>query len=83
MSVRLDTITRGWAVLTGAEAVRLVLGLVASLVIARALGPEMFGVYAVLAAAVGHRRRAGRRRAEPGGGAAHGADLAALERRDA
>jgi O-antigen/teichoic acid export membrane protein len=38
---------------TGAEALRLVLGLVASLVVARALGPADYGVYAVLAAMVG------------------------------
>jgi O-antigen/teichoic acid export membrane protein len=48
-----DAITRGWAVVTSAEVVRLGLGLVASLVIARALGPAGYGVYAVLAAAVG------------------------------
>jgi O-antigen/teichoic acid export membrane protein len=53
MYVRVDSITRGWAVLTSAEAARLVLGLVASLLIARALGPAQFGVYSVLAAAVG------------------------------
>lgn len=39
--------------MTGAEALRLVLGLVASLVVARALGPADYGVYAVLAAMVG------------------------------
>ena len=49
----LDPITRGWAVVTSAGVVRLGLGLVASLVIARALGPADFGVYAVLAATVG------------------------------
>ena len=51
--VRGDPLTRGWAVLTGAGVARLGLGLVASLVIARALGPAAYGVYAVLAATVG------------------------------
>src|ERR671939_2108683 len=49
----LDPITRGWAVVTSAGVVRLGLGFVASLIIARALGPAHFGVYAVLAAMVG------------------------------
>jgi O-antigen/teichoic acid export membrane protein len=40
-------------VVTSAGVVRLALGLVASLIIARALGPADFGVYAVLAATVG------------------------------
>jgi O-antigen/teichoic acid export membrane protein len=48
-----DPITRGWAVVTSAGVVRLALGFVASLVIARALGPAVFGTYAVLAATVG------------------------------
>jgi O-antigen/teichoic acid export membrane protein len=48
-----DPITRGWAVVTSAGVVRLGLGFVASLVIARALGPAAFGTYAVLAATVG------------------------------
>jgi len=47
-----DPITRGWAVVTSAGVVRLGLGFVASLLIARALGPSDFGVYAVLAATV-------------------------------
>jgi len=49
----LDPVTRGWAVVTSAGVVRLGLGFVASLLIARALGPANFGVYAVLAATVG------------------------------
>src|ERR1700720_3029788 len=49
---RIDPVTRGWAVVTSAGVVRLGLGFVASLVIARALGPTDFGVYAVLAATV-------------------------------
>src|SRR5215468_6231914 len=49
----LDPVTRGWAVVTSAGVVRLGLGFVASLVIARALGPADFGIYAVLAATVG------------------------------
>jgi O-antigen/teichoic acid export membrane protein len=51
--VAADPITRGWAVVTSAGVVRLGLGFVASLVIARALGPGDFGVFAVLAATVG------------------------------
>jgi O-antigen/teichoic acid export membrane protein len=54
MSVKvwIDPVTRGWAVVTSAGVGRLGLGFVASLVIARALGPADFGVYAVLAASV-------------------------------
>lgn len=48
-----DPITRGWALVTSAGVVRLALGFTASLLIARALGPADFGVYAVLAATVG------------------------------
>lgn len=48
-----DPISRGWAVVTSAGVVRLGLGFVASLVIARALGPAGFGAFAVLAASVG------------------------------
>ncbi len=48
----MDAITRGWAVVTSAEVVRLGLGLVASFVVARALGPAGYGVYAVLSATV-------------------------------
>src|SRR5207244_4027525 len=48
-----DPITRGWAVVTSTGVVRLGLGFVASLVIARALGPADFGTFAVLAATVG------------------------------
>src|ERR1051326_3555198 len=51
--VTLDPITRGWAVVTSAGVLRLGLGFIASLLIARALGPADFGVYAVLAASVG------------------------------
>jgi O-antigen/teichoic acid export membrane protein len=53
VALRLDPVTRGWAVVTSAGVGRLGLGLVASLLIARALGPADFGVYAVLAATVG------------------------------
>jgi O-antigen/teichoic acid export membrane protein len=49
----LDPITQGWAVVTGAGLARLALGFVASVVVARTLGPSDFGVYAVLAATVG------------------------------
>jgi O-antigen/teichoic acid export membrane protein len=50
---RIDPITRGWAVVTSAGVLRLGLGFVASLLIARSLGPAAFGTYAVLAATVG------------------------------
>jgi polysaccharide transporter, PST family len=53
MRERWDPIGRGWAVVTSAEVVRLGLGLVASFVVARALGPADYGVYAVLSAMVG------------------------------
>src|SRR5260370_3922054 len=53
LSLSVDPITRGWAVVTSAGVVRLGLGFIASLVIARALGPTDFGVFAVLAATVG------------------------------
>src|SRR5438105_13247143 len=49
----LDPVTHAWAVVTSAGVVRLGLGFVASLVIARALGPAAFGTFAVLAATVG------------------------------
>jgi O-antigen/teichoic acid export membrane protein len=48
-----DPITRGWAVVTSFGVARLALGFIASLAVARALGPADFGVYAVLAATVG------------------------------
>jgi O-antigen/teichoic acid export membrane protein len=48
-----DPLTRGWAVVTGAGLARLGLGLIASFLIARALGPAGYGVYSVLAATVG------------------------------
>jgi O-antigen/teichoic acid export membrane protein len=48
----LDPVSSGWAVVTSAGVLRLGLGFVASLVIARALQPTDFGVYAVLAATV-------------------------------
>src|ERR1700682_5805403 len=49
---RIDPVTRGWAVVTSAGVGRLGVGVVGSLVIARALGPADFGIYAVLAATV-------------------------------
>lgn len=48
-----DSVTRGWAVMFAGTTARLSLGLVASVLIARGLGPADFGVYSVLAAAVG------------------------------
>jgi O-antigen/teichoic acid export membrane protein len=53
LRLAVDPITRGWALVTSAGVVRLGLGFIASLVIARAFGPNDFGVYAVLAASVG------------------------------
>lgn len=49
----LDRLSRAWALVTGAEVARLALGLVASVIIARALGPADYGIFAVLAALVG------------------------------
>lgn len=49
----MDPVTRGWSVMTGGTAARLALGLVSSVLIARALGPSQFGVFAVLAAVSG------------------------------
>jgi O-antigen/teichoic acid export membrane protein len=46
----LDAVTQGWLVVTSGSAARLGLGFIASIIIARALGPAAFGVYAVLAA---------------------------------
>ncbi len=48
----LDPTTRGWAVLFGGDAARMVLSFVAGVLVARALGPIQFGVYVVLGAAV-------------------------------
>ncbi len=48
-----DPVNRGWAVIFAGSVARLALGLIASVLIARSLGPADFGVYAVLAAAVG------------------------------
>lgn len=45
----LDSVTQGWLFVTSGSVVRLGLGFIASVVIARALGPAAFGVYAVLA----------------------------------
>jgi O-antigen/teichoic acid export membrane protein len=43
-----DPVTRGWLIVTGASAARLLLGLIASTAIARSLGPSDFATYAVL-----------------------------------
>lgn len=50
---RLDPVSRGWTVMMGGTVGRLLLGLVSSILIARALEPSEFGVFAVLAAAAG------------------------------
>lgn len=43
-----DPLTRGWATVFGGTFVRLLLGFVASVAVARALGPAAFGTYAIL-----------------------------------
>lgn len=48
-----DPITRGWAIVFSGSIARLALGFVASILIARSLGPAAFGVFAVLAAVSG------------------------------
>jgi O-antigen/teichoic acid export membrane protein len=45
-----DQATRDWAIVAGGQVARMVLGLVPSVLIARALGTADFGVYGVLAA---------------------------------
>lgn len=45
-----DPVSRGWATVAGGSVARLALGFVASLLIARALGPAGFGVFATLGA---------------------------------
>jgi len=49
----LDPTTRGWAALLGGDVIRMALSFATGILVARALGPAEFGVYAVLAAAVG------------------------------
>ena len=49
----LDPTTRGWAALLGGDLARMALSFATGILVARALGPAEFGVYAVLAAAVG------------------------------
>jgi O-antigen/teichoic acid export membrane protein len=48
IGLRGDRITRAWLIVTSGSVLRLALGFVASVVIARALGPVSYGVYAVL-----------------------------------
>lgn len=45
-----DAATRGWAILTAGNLLRLAVGFVASVLIARALGPATFATFAVLGA---------------------------------
>ena len=52
ISARLDPVSRGWAVVMGGNVGRMALSFVASVLVARALGPAALGVYAVLGAAV-------------------------------
>jgi len=47
-----DPVTRGWLVVTGGSVTRLAIGLIGSVLVARALGLAGLGVYAVLAALV-------------------------------
>lgn len=53
LAASLDPTTRGWAALFGGDLVRMALSFATGILVARALGPAEFGVYAVLAAAVG------------------------------
>ncbi|MFN8517654.1 MAG: oligosaccharide flippase family protein, partial [Thermomicrobiales bacterium] len=46
----LDAATRGWAILTAGNVLRLAIGFVASVLIARSLGPTIFATFAVLGA---------------------------------
>ncbi|MCI0576682.1 MAG: oligosaccharide flippase family protein [Chloroflexi bacterium] len=48
----LDPVSRGWAIILGSNLARMVLGFVASVLIARSLGLAGFGVYAGLGAVV-------------------------------
>ena len=52
LSSRIDPVSRGWVLVMGGNVGRLALGFAASILIARALGPAAFGVYAVLGAAI-------------------------------
>lgn len=45
-----DAITRGWAVVLSGNLARLAIGFMASIIVARSLGPESFGAFVVLAA---------------------------------
>lgn len=47
----LDSTSRGWAVVFGGDVARMLLSFAAGVLIARALGPDQFGVYVVLGAA--------------------------------
>lgn len=50
VSGRLDPVSRDWAIVMGGNVGRMALSFVASVLVARALGPANFGVYAVLGA---------------------------------
>jgi O-antigen/teichoic acid export membrane protein len=52
ISARLDPVSRGWAVVMGGNVGRMALSFLASVLVARALGPAALGVYAVLGAAL-------------------------------
>jgi O-antigen/teichoic acid export membrane protein len=52
ISGKLDPVSRGWAIVLGGNLGRMALSFVASVLVARALGPAAFGVYAVLGAAM-------------------------------
>jgi O-antigen/teichoic acid export membrane protein len=51
-SARLDPVSRGWAIVMGGSVGRMALSFIASVLVARALGPVALGVYAVLGAAM-------------------------------
>lgn len=48
-----DPARQGFAVILGGNVLRMALGLVTSIVVARGLGPEAFGVYALVTTAIG------------------------------
>jgi O-antigen/teichoic acid export membrane protein len=50
LATALDPATRGWVVVVAGNLARLALGFVASVLIARALGPATFGIFATLGA---------------------------------
>ena len=50
LSAWIDPVSRGWIVVFSGSTLRLALGFVASVLIARSLGPAAFGIFAMLGA---------------------------------